>query len=64
MKMRLDTKDIIKQKLLDTQENVRDFQQYAKDVKDHETICVFKQFAEDEALHAQKLQEILDRLET
>jgi len=59
--MKLDTKDIIKQKLLDTQENVRDFQEYSRDVKDQEVISVFKQFAEDEALHAQKLQELLNR---
>ena len=61
--MKLETKDIIKQKLLDTQENVRDFQEYSKDVKDHEVTCVFKQFAEDEALHSQKLQELLSRLD-
>lgn len=61
--MILDTKDILKQKLLDTQENVRDFQEYSKDVKDREIINVFKQFAEDEAMHAKKLQELLSSYE-
>jgi len=61
--MILDTKDILKQKLLDTQENVRDFQEYSKDVKDQEIISVFKQFAEDEAMHAKKLQQLLNNHE-
>ena len=61
--MNLNTEDIIKQKLLDTQENVRDFMEYAEDIKDDEVNKIFKEFAEDEAMHGQKLQMLLSKLE-
>jgi len=61
--MNLNTEDIIKQKLLDTQENVRDFMEYAEDIKDDEVNKIFKEFAEDEAMHGQKLQTLLSKLE-
>ena len=59
--MNLNTEDIIKQKLLDTQENVRDFMEYAEDIKDDEVNKIFKEFAE--AMHGQKLQSLLSKLE-
>ena len=61
--MDLNTEDIIKQKLLDTQENVRDFMEYAEDIKDAEVNKIFKEFATDEAMHGQKLQSLLSKLE-
>lgn len=61
--MNLSTEDIIKQKLLDTQENVRDFQEYSNDVDNIEVNKIFKEFAKDEAMHAQELQRLLSKSE-
>lgn len=57
--MKLTAVDMIKQKLLDAQENVRDYQEYSGKVESKEIDEVFKNFAEESALQAQKLQELL-----
>mgnify|MGYP001585048672 FL=1 len=62
--MKLNTEDIIKQKLLDTQENVRDFMEYAEKIEDSEVNEIFKEFATDEAMHGQKLQALLAKLDS
>ncbi|MDV3427864.1 MAG: hypothetical protein LIR50_12705 [Bacillota bacterium] len=59
--MKLTTVDMIKNKLLDVQENVKDFQEYSGKVDDKEIDETFKRFAEESAMQAQKLQELLDR---
>jgi len=59
--MILRTEDIIKQKLLDAQENVRDYQEYSGRVEDPEVDEVFKEFAEQSAMQARKLQELLHK---
>ncbi|NLD51056.1 MAG: rubrerythrin [Clostridiaceae bacterium] len=40
-------------------EMVRDFEMYSKRIEDQKVKDVFKQFAEDEGLHATKLRELL-----
>ncbi|MFZ5985914.1 MAG: ferritin family protein [Bacillota bacterium] len=40
-------------------EMVRDFEMYSKRIEDQEVKKVFKQFAEDEGMHATKLRELL-----
>ncbi len=40
-------------------EMVRDFEMYSKRVEDDKVKQVFKQFAEDEGMHATRLREIL-----
>jgi rubrerythrin len=62
--MNLNTVDIIKQKLLDTQENVRDFMEYAEKIEDSDVNKIFKEFATDEAMHGQKLQSLLAKLDS
>lgn len=59
--MQLNTKDMIKQKLLDVQENVRDYEEYAKQVDNREVNRTFKDFANESAMQAQKLQELLSK---
>ncbi|MCY6370772.1 hypothetical protein [Clostridium ganghwense] len=59
--MQLNTKDMIKQKLLDVQESVRDYEEYAKQVDNSEVNRVFKDFAEESAMQAQKLQQLLTK---
>lgn len=61
--MKLRTEDMIKQKLLDAQENVRDYQEYSEKVDSREVNEAFKRFAEDSALQARKLQELLNKYE-
>jgi len=57
------TEDMIKQKLLDVQENVRDFQEYSNKTKDKEVDETFKRFAEESGLQARRLIELLDKYE-
>ncbi|MCX7746216.1 MAG: rubrerythrin [Clostridia bacterium] len=40
-------------------EMVRDFEMYSKRIEDEKIKEVFKQFAEDEGMHATKLRELL-----
>lgn len=40
-------------------ELVRDYEMYSKRIEDQEVKQVFKEFAEDEGMHASKLREIL-----
>ena len=62
--MKLTTEDMIKQKLLDAQENVRDYQEYSDMVEDEEVDRAFKGFAEDSAMQARKLQELLGKYDS
>ena len=59
--MKLTTVDMIKNKLQDAQENVRDYQEYSGKVDDKEIDETFKRFAEESAMQARKLQELLNR---
>lgn len=61
--MKLSTEDIIKHKLLDTQENVRDFQEYSGRISDSDVRETFRNFAEESAMQARKLQELLSKYE-
>ncbi|MEY8000636.1 hypothetical protein AB8U03_10575 [Clostridium sp. Mt-5] len=59
--MDLTTEDMIKNKLLDVQENVRDFQEYSKKIDNKEINEKFKQFAKGSALEAQELEKLLNK---
>ncbi len=61
--MHLNTRDTVLKKLLDAQENVRDYESFSKRLDDDEVANVFKEFAEESGLQAQKLQEILSKYE-
>lgn len=61
--MKLTTLDMIKNKLQDAQENVRDYQEYSGKVDDKEVDETFKRFAEESAMQAQKLQELFNKYE-
>lgn len=64
--MDLDTRDMLKKKILDCQENVRDFQMFSKRIesngtdKEREVAKIFKEFAEDSAMQARKLKDFLE----
>ena len=61
--MNLNTRDVIVKKLLDAQENVRDYESYSKKVDNNEVSSLFKQFAEESGMQASKLQKLLDKSE-
>ncbi len=59
--MNMNTRDTIMKKLLDAQENVRDYEKFSKKVEDEEVRSAFKQFAEESGMQASKLQELIDK---
>lgn len=59
--MHLNTRDAVMKKLLDAQENVRDYESFSKRLDDEEVVNVFKEFAEESGFQAQKLQELLQK---
>lgn len=54
--MNMSTQDYLKKALLDTQERVRDFMNYADQIEDKKLQQYFKSYAETEGKQAQKLQ--------
>jgi len=61
--MEMNTRDYIMKKLLDAQENVRDYEMFSKKTDDKEVAEVFKKFAEESGMQARKLQELMDKYE-
>jgi hypothetical protein len=61
--MEMDIKDIVKKKLLDAQEMVRDYEMFSRQVNDTEIAETFKMFAEESGMQARRLQAIVDKLE-
>lgn len=61
--MNLNTRDIIMKKLLDAQENVRDYEMFSKQVDNNEVSSIFKKFAEESGEQARKLQELIDKFD-
>lgn len=57
--MELQTKDVLKKMILDSQEMVRDYEMHSKNVQDKEVADLFKKFAEDCGYQAQELQKVL-----
>ena len=57
--MEMNTRDTIMKKLLDAQENTRDYQSFAREVSEEDVSNTFREFAEQSALQAQKLQQLL-----
>ncbi len=55
--------DMIKKKILDSQEMVRDYEMFSKKARDTELAETFKMLAEETGMHSRRLQEILDRME-
>jgi len=61
--MELNTKEILKKKILDAQEMVRDYEMYSKNVQDAEVADLFKNFAEELGYQAKKLQDLLKKID-
>lgn len=54
--------DILKKALLDTQEKVRDFMNYAREFEDEKYQNFFREAAKEEGMQAQTLGKFLDEL--
>ncbi|MCF6461880.1 hypothetical protein [Clostridium sp. Cult1] len=61
--MELNTKEVLKKKILDAQEMVRDYEMYAKNVQDTEVADLLRSFAEESGYQARKLQDMLKKLD-
>lgn len=61
--MEMRTRDTILKKLLDAQENVRDYEMFSKQVADQEVSETFKKFAEESGMQASKLQDLFRKYE-
>ncbi len=59
--MELNTQDYLKKALLDTQERVRDFMNYAEQVGGGKLQEFFRDYAESEGRQAQKMRSYLER---
>lgn len=62
--MDLDMKDVLKKKILDSQEMVRDYEKFSKKMRDTEVAETFKIFAEQSGMQARRLQEMLKKTES
>jgi len=58
--MDMSTKEVLKKKILDAQEMVRDYEVYSKKVDDTEIADMFKDYAEECGIQAATLKKILD----
>ncbi|MFA5524094.1 MAG: hypothetical protein WDA24_07030 [Tissierellales bacterium] len=61
--MEMNNMDILKKKLLDAQEMVRDYEMFSKELKDKKIQRAFKDFAEESGMQASKMQEMIDEYE-
>ena len=59
--MHMNTLDMLKKKLLDAQEMVRDYEMFSKQTEDREVANLFKEFAEESGRQAQKLQGLMEK---
>lgn len=58
--MELTDKEVLKKKILDAQEMVRDYEVYSKKVQDKEISSAFKDYAEECGMQAAILKQILN----
>lgn len=58
--MELSNIEIVKKKILDAQEMVRDYEVYSKKIKDDDLAILFKNYAEECGFQAAELQKILN----
>lgn len=61
--MEMDIKEVLKKKILDAQEMVRDYEIHSKKTSDTEIAKAFKDFAEECGFQASKLQDLLKKID-
>lgn len=58
--MEMSNKEVLKKKILDAQEMVRDYEVYSKKIDDTEIADMFKDFAEECGIQAANLTKVLN----
>lgn len=58
--MEMSNKEVLKKKILDAQEMVRDYEVYSKKIDDSEVADMFKNYAEECGIQAAELKKILN----
>lgn len=58
--MEMSNKEVLKKKILDAQEMVRDYEVYSKKIDDTEISDMFKDFAEECGMQASNLTKVLN----
>jgi hypothetical protein len=58
--MELNSKEVLKKKILDAQEMVRDYEVWSKKIDDSEIADLFKDYAEECGIQAANLMKILN----
>lgn len=58
--MEMSNKEVLKKKILDAQEMVRDYEVYSKKIDDIEIADMFKDFAEECGIQAANLTKVLN----
>lgn len=58
--MELNSKEVLKKKILDAQEMVRDYETWSKKIDDSEVADLFKDYAEECGIQAANLMKILN----
>lgn len=61
--MKLNREEVLKKKILDAQEMVRDYEVHSKAFEDIEMSKLFKKFAKESAYQAEQLKDLLKRIE-
>lgn len=59
----MNTRDVLLKMVLDSQERVRDLENFSKQVNDNEVKEVFQEFAEQTGLQSRRIRELLDKYE-
>ena len=59
----LTTKEVLKKKILDVQELIRDYEKQSKKVDNMEVADLFKEYAEECGFQAQNLQKLLKKID-
>lgn len=57
--MEMSTKEILKKKILDAQEMVRDYEVYSKKIDDTEISDMFKNYSKESGVQAAELMKVL-----
>lgn len=58
--MNLTSEEVLKKMILDSQEMVRGYEKYSKDIQDKEIADIFKKFAEESGYQAAELLKLLE----
>lgn len=59
--MDMSTKDMLMKKLLESQENVRDYSVYSQKIDNEEISNTLREFGQEIGVHARRLRELIEK---